>query len=120
MHITVTFRHLDASDALKEHTEEKSERLRKYLVEPIEIHWVLSVEKFRHIADVTIVAGGVSLKAQEETEDMYSAIDLASSKIEKQVRKYKERRKDHKSHENASSIRYESPEELVIEESDAE
>jgi len=117
MHITVTFRHLDASDALRKHAEEKSERLQKYLIEPIEIHWVLSVEKIRHIADVTIVAGGVSLKAQEETHDMYPAIDMAASKIEKQVRKHKERLKDHKSHDNASSIRYGAGEEL---EQDAE
>ncbi len=112
MHITVTFRHLDASDALKEHADEKSERLKTYLVEPIEIHWVLSVEKIRHIADVTVVAGGVSLKAQESTQDMYSAIDLAATKIETQVRKHKERLKDHKSHDKASSIRYDSADEV--------
>jgi putative sigma-54 modulation protein len=115
MHITVTFRHLDASDALREHAEEKSERLQKYLVEPIEIHWVLSVEKIRHIADVTIVAGGVSLKAHEDTHDMYSAIDMTASKIEKQVRKHKERLKDHKSHENADTIRHARAEEADLE-----
>ncbi len=100
MHVTVTFRHLDSSDALRRYAEEKTERLVKYLIEPAEVHWVLSVEKIRHIADVTIVTNGVTIKAQEDTEDMYSAIDLVIDKLEKQVKRYKERLKDHKTHGN--------------------
>ncbi len=96
MQVTVTFRHMESSDALRKYAEEKTSRLEKYLFEPIEIHWVLSVEKIRHIADVTIVANGVTMKAQENTGDMYSAIDGVSDKLEKQVRRHKERVKNHK------------------------
>ncbi|MBI5587284.1 MAG: ribosome-associated translation inhibitor RaiA [Deltaproteobacteria bacterium] len=104
MQVTVTFRHMESSDALRKYAEEKSERLNKYLNEPIEIHWVLSVEKIRHIADTTVVANGATIKAQGDTQDMYSSIDTVVDKLEKQVRKHKEKIKDHKS--VASSVKY--------------
>lgn len=98
MHVTVTFRHMDSSEPLRKYAEEKTERLSKYLFDPIEVHWTLSVEKIRHIADANITANGVSIKAQESTQDMYSAIDATLDKLEKQVRKHKEKVKDHKPH----------------------
>lgn len=98
MHVIVTFRHMPSSDALRTYAEEKTERVQKYLSEPIEVHWVLSVEKIRHIADASIVANGVTIKAEESTGDMYSAIDAVLDKLEKQVRKHKEKIKDHKPH----------------------
>ncbi|MFQ5464752.1 MAG: ribosome hibernation-promoting factor, HPF/YfiA family [Thermodesulfobacteriota bacterium] len=98
MQVNVTFRHMESSDALRTYAEEKSSRLARYLVEPVEVHWMLSVEKIRHIADATIVAGGVSIKAREDTPDMYSAIDMTIDKLEKQVKRHKEKVKDHKSH----------------------
>ena len=76
MHVSVTFRHMESSEPLKTYAKEKTERLAKYLAEPVEIHWVLSVEKIRHIADATITANGVNIKAQGDTQDMYSAIDM--------------------------------------------
>ncbi|MBI5886393.1 MAG: ribosome-associated translation inhibitor RaiA [Deltaproteobacteria bacterium] len=98
MQVTVTFRHMDSSDTLRDYAVEKSERLAKYLFEPVDIHWVLSVEKIRHIADVTVTANGVAIKAQGDTQDMYAAIDAAMDKLDNQVRKHKEKVKDHKPH----------------------
>lgn len=96
MNVTVMFRHMDSSEALKNYATEKTDRIRKYLTEPIEVHWVLSVEKFRQIANVTVAANGVTIKGEEETADLYSAIDMVMGKIEKQVRRYKEKIKNHK------------------------
>ena len=59
MQVTVTFRHMDSSEPLRKYALEKSERLAKYLFEPIDIHWTLSVEKIRHIADATASANGL-------------------------------------------------------------
>ncbi len=107
MQVSVTFRHMESSDALRKYAEEKTERLSKYLFEPIEVHWVLSIEKIRHIADATVAANGVAIKAQEDTQDMYSAIDSVIDKLENQVRRHKERIKQHKSHSGESSgMRY--------------
>lgn len=96
MQITTTFRHMDPSDALKSYAEEKLERVRKYIDEPIVAQVFMTVEKIRHTAEVTITAKGITMKASEETNDMYSAVDAVVDKIERQLRRYKERLKDHK------------------------
>jgi putative sigma-54 modulation protein len=98
MMITVTFRRMETTESLRAYAEEKLSKLKKYLDSPLEAHVVLEVEKFRHIADVTLNVDGTRIKAVEETEDMYSAIDQVMDKIEIQVKKlrakYKNRRTD--------------------------
>ena len=107
MHITVTFRHLDSTDAVKDYAEEKSEHFTKFLGEPVEVHWVLSVEKVRHFAEATVTASGVSVTAKEENNDMYAAIDKTASRLKAQVLKHKEKLKNHKFKEDESnSVRF--------------
>ena len=96
MQITVTFRHMEPSDALKSYAEEKLERVKKYIDEPVVVQVFLTVEKIRHMAEVTINAKGITIKAAEETNDMYASIDAVSDKIERQLRRFKERIKAHK------------------------
>ena len=88
MDVTVTFRHMDPIESLKNYAEEKISKIKKYIDVPLEAHIVLSVEKFRHIADVTFSLNGTRIKAVEETEDMYSAIDQVMDKVENQVKKH--------------------------------
>lgn len=97
MQTSVTFRHIEPTDALRSYAEEKISRIKKYIEEPIEAHVVLSVEKFRHIAEVTIKANGTGFKGSEETDDMYSAIDMLADTIESQVKKNKEKFRGRKS-----------------------
>jgi putative sigma-54 modulation protein len=101
MQITTTFRHMEPSDALKSYAEEKLDRVRKYIDEPIVAQVFLTVEKIRHSAEVTITAKGITIKAAEETNDMYAAVDAVVDKIERQLRRYKERIKAHKPTEGA-------------------
>ena len=89
MDITVTFRRMEPIESLKIYAEEKISKIDKYFDFPIEAHVVLSLEKFRHIADVTLSLNGTRVKGVEETEDMYSAIDQVVDEIEKQVKKYR-------------------------------
>lgn len=89
MQINVSFRHIEASDPLKLYVEDKISRVKKFLKEPIEAHVVLKVEKFRHIAEVSIDAPGLHLNGTEETDDMYSSIDLLVDSLEGQVKKGK-------------------------------
>lgn len=97
MHLSVTFRHMDAIDPLKEYAVEKLQKIRKYFPDPIQAHVVLSTEKHLHHADVNVTLhNGIVLKGRESTEDMYSSVDLVMAKIERQVRKYKERIRAHK------------------------
>lgn len=96
MQISVSFRNVDPSEHLKGYAENRMARLKKYMDEPIEIYLVLSIQKFRHIADVTISANGMKIKAQEETGDLYSAIDMVLDKTEKQIKRHREKVKEHK------------------------
>lgn len=96
MQITVTFRHMEPSDALKTYAEDKLAKVAKYIDEPITVQVYMTVEKIRHSAEVTINAKGITIKASEETNDMYAALDLVLDKIERQLRRYKERIKGHK------------------------
>jgi putative sigma-54 modulation protein len=97
MDIIVTFRHTEPIESLKTYAEEKVSKLKKYLDFPTEAHIVLSVEKFRHQADVTLTLDGTRIKGVEETGDMYSAIDQVMDKIEKQVKRHLSKIRDHRS-----------------------
>lgn len=97
MQIDVTFRHMEVSEPVRAYVEEKLDRVKKYIDEPIDAQAVLSVEKkIRHKAVVTIAAKGITIKASEETSDMYAAIDAMVDKIERQLKRYKEKLKKHK------------------------
>jgi len=96
MQITVTFRHVEPTAALRAYAEEKLERVKKYLRRPIDAHVILSVSKERHVAEITLNADHQTMFAQEETHDLYSAIDLALDKLEHQVQKLNAKRKHHK------------------------
>ncbi len=88
MQVLVTFRHMEATDPLRRHAENRIERVCKFLHSPIEAHVVLSVIKHRHIAEVTLVGSHLTANATEETADLYSAIDMAVAKVERQVKKH--------------------------------
>ncbi len=97
MEVAVTGRNLEATDALKQYAAERFGKLEKYLPGNAQAAITLSVvKKVHHIADAVIKSDGVLIQASEETEEMYSSIDLLFEKIERRVRKYKERLVDHK------------------------
>ena len=95
MQLNITFRNLDSSDSLKEYAKDKVERVHKYLDRAGEAHVVLSLERHLHHADITIQSGAWLLRGREKSEDMYASIDLAMDKIERQLRRYKEKLKTH-------------------------
>jgi putative sigma-54 modulation protein len=94
MQIQVTFRHVQPSEAVKEYAKEKVGKLQKYLDGPVEAHVKLAVEKHRHEADVTLVASGLKIHGRETTGDLFSSLDLVLDKLEKQVKRYREKLKN--------------------------
>jgi putative sigma-54 modulation protein len=80
---------MDANDGMKEYARQKLVKMKKYMGNPAEAHVVLSVEKFRNIAEVTIKGEGVSINGEERSEDMYSAIDHVMDKIGRQIKKHR-------------------------------
>jgi len=96
MRVNITFRHMEGTDAIKDHVTRKVERARKYLQGPCEANVVMSVERHLHRCDVTITAAGWTFKGAEETEDMYTSVDKVMDKVERQIRRMKGRELDRK------------------------
>jgi len=91
MQTDITFKNIDSSDALKDYAFKRLSKMDKYIDRTAEAHVVLSVEKRRHKADVTLTADGAVINAVEITEDLYSAIDMVMDKLERQIKKHKEK-----------------------------
>jgi len=91
MQTSVTFKNLDPSEHLKAYVRDKLDRFDKYLHNPAEANVVLSVQKFRHIAEININGDRLTINGREETNDMYSAIDMTLDKLETQIKKSKEK-----------------------------
>ncbi len=96
MNLNITFRHVEPAEGLKTYTVEKVERLTKYFDGLVDGHVILDQEKIRHIAEVTLLANGTRIYAKEENADFYTAIDNVVDKLERQLKRYKEKLKRHK------------------------
>lgn len=95
MQISITFKKIESSDALKSYVQEKLEKLDKMLDAPAEANLVLSVEKIRHIAEINLSCEKLKIHAKEEAETMYSAIDGLSDKLQILIKKHKEKARRH-------------------------
>ncbi len=91
MQVNITFRGMDSTESLKAYVKEKIEHVEKYFDRPVEAHAVLSLERYLQHADVTITAGHYVLRGRVKSEDMYKSIDEAMDKIERQLRRYKDK-----------------------------
>lgn len=89
MKVTVLAKNIKLTPALREAVEKKLSKLDKYFNPNVEAKVTLSVQKNRHIIEVTIPFNGVVLRCEESTEDMYKSIDLIEDKLERQMRKQK-------------------------------
>jgi putative sigma-54 modulation protein len=98
MQLSVTFRQMEATEALKEYARERMERIRKYFPDPISVHVVMSTERgYKHRVDVTMqLHNGLTVAGHEASDSMFSSIDLVIAKIERQVRRYKDKLRTHK------------------------
>jgi len=91
MQVAVTFRHMETDEGVKAYVKEKVQKLQKYIENPREVHVVLAVEKFRHIAEITMVGNGGTFNSQGRDNDLYAAIDQMVDKMERQIRERREK-----------------------------
>lgn len=92
MNIIVNGRHMEITPALKTYAEEKVGKFGRYLSDISEAVVTLSIEKkYRHKAEVLLRANGVLIQAEGVTGEIYSSIDEVVEKLERQVKKYKEK-----------------------------
>jgi putative sigma-54 modulation protein len=93
MKSTVTGRNIEITDGIRNHLNNKMDKTIADLGEAADVHVALSVEKHRHFAEVTVKTKDFTLHSQDETEDLYTSMDKALEKMEKQIRKNKEKAK---------------------------
>lgn len=95
MQIDITGHHVDVTPALRAYVTEKMQRLVRHFDQVSTIHVILNVEKLQQRAEATVNAGGRKLFAVESAMDMYASIDGLVDKLDRQVRRYKERITNH-------------------------
>lgn len=96
MQVSVTFRHMDATEAIKKHAIDKVTHIKKYLDDAALAHVVLSAGKLGRRADIQIDSNGMILRGKEDSSDLYNSIDRAVEKIETQIKRHKEKITSHK------------------------
>ncbi|WP_376697098.1 ribosome hibernation-promoting factor, HPF/YfiA family [Wenzhouxiangella sp. EGI_FJ10305] len=98
MQLEVTGQNIEITQALKAYIAEKSERLERHFDNLISGHIVLHLEKLEHTVEGTITVGGRTnpLHAEAKSEDMYAAIDALMDKLDRQVRRHKDKVTSHR------------------------
>jgi putative sigma-54 modulation protein len=91
MQLIVTGRHVSVTGAMKQYAREKLERIVTERPHLNEAHLILDVQKYRHLAEITVRGKNLELFCRGETPDMYASIDAAAAKLERQLRRFKER-----------------------------
>jgi putative sigma-54 modulation protein len=105
MQLSVTGHHVEITSALRSYVEKKIGRIVRHFDHVIDTHFVLTVEKLRHRAEATLHVRGGTIHALASEQDMYAAIDLLADKLERRVRKHKEKATDHHAGEAQKSAR---------------
>ena len=95
MQLNLTGHHVDITDSLRNYVEEKMERLERHFDKVTNTHVILSVESLRHKAEATVNMSGNNIFAESTEENMYAAIDSLVDKLDRQVKKHKEKITNH-------------------------
>jgi putative sigma-54 modulation protein len=107
MQLNLSGHHIEITPALRSYVSSKMERLERHFDHVTNMHVVLSVEKLSHKAEATLHASGANLFANAEHEDMYAAIDALTDKLDRQIKKHKEKLKDH--HQSEGGVKAHQP-----------
>ncbi len=100
MQVNVSGHHIDVTDSLRGYVESKFERLERHFDIVSDVHCILTVEKLRHKAEAKANVNGGTIFAESTEEDMYAAIDGLVDKLDRRVRKHKEKLVDHHARDN--------------------
>ena len=99
MQLNVSGHHVEITDSLRGYVESKVERLERHFDLVSDVHCILTVEKMRHKAEAKVNVNGGTIFAETTEDDMYAAIDGLVDKLDRQVRKHKEKLVDHHARE---------------------
>lgn len=93
MHVTITGRHYDATDTMRRYVEEKAPHLLTYFPQLVDLHVLLSLEKFRATAELVAVGSRLKVSAKAEGHQMQEAFDTAYAKLAEQLRRSHDKRR---------------------------
>jgi putative sigma-54 modulation protein len=101
MQLKLTGHHIEVTPALRGYVTKKLDRVARHFEQVIVVHCVLTVEKLEHKAEATLGVSGAVIHADAKDGDMYAAIDALADKLDRRVRKHKEKLSDHHASEVA-------------------
>ncbi len=96
MQISITGHHLEVTESLKAYVETKFQKLERHFDHVTDVHVILGLEKLNQKAEATVQISGAKLFAEDHQEDMYAAIDNLVDKLDRQVKKHKEKISNHR------------------------
>ena len=100
MQLDITGHHVEVTEPLRDYVVSKLDKISRHFDRVSNVHCILTVEKLRHKAEATVSLNGVKIYADATEEDMYAAIDGLADKLERRVRKHKEKLVDHHARES--------------------
>jgi putative sigma-54 modulation protein len=95
MQLSVTGHHVDVTTSMKVYVEKKFDRVVRHFDHVIDVHCILTVEKLQHKAEATVLVNGATIYADAIHGNMYAAIDSLADKLDRMVKKHKEKVSDH-------------------------
>jgi putative sigma-54 modulation protein len=99
MQLNLTGHHVELTPALRDYINNKLERLERHFDQMTSVHCILTVEKLRHKAEARVDVSGGTLFADAIADDMYAAVDALADKLDRQIKKHKEKLTDHHARE---------------------
>jgi len=96
MQVSITGRHVDLTEPMKAYVDDKLQHLKHSFDHVVDVHVVLSVEKFRQRCEVSMQASGINIHGSHETEDMYASIDGVVDKLNRQLKRYRAKLRRHR------------------------
>ena len=95
MNLQISGHHLEITPALRDYVTGKLERVTRHFDHVIDVNVILSVEKLKQKAEVTVHLPGKDIYVESIDEDLYAAVDILADKLDRQVQKYKQKMQDH-------------------------
>jgi len=104
MNISTTARQYDLAPALKDYAEGKVQHLKRYFDHIVNANLVFSLEKYRHKVEITLHVNGKDFVSVDESDDMYVSVDRSIEKLERQLKRHKDKIKRRKSQQSVSDV----------------
>jgi putative sigma-54 modulation protein len=105
MQLNVTGHHVEVTESMRGYVEKKLERIGRHYDQVLDVHCILTVEKLRQKAEATLHVSGTAIHADATDENMYAAIDLLTDKLDRCLKKHKEKTSDYHAAETRRVVR---------------